>query len=154
MSSPYEHILSWFMDLSPLQRQQVAKLVGTAMPSIELSIDREIIAGQLLAELRALNDGPRRELGLTLCLRSLIQHQVIDSLGKAPYWEAMKRSYISLSQKYTDESFLKMADETEFLSALWMASRKKWEKMALLHLTDKNLTAFYAPLHSDLSSHN
>jgi len=70
------------MDLSPLQRQQVAKLVGTAMPSIELSIDREIIAGQLLAELRALNDGPRRELGLTLCLRSLIQHQVIDSLGK------------------------------------------------------------------------
>jgi len=66
----------------------------------------------------------------------------------------MKRSYISLSQKYTDESFLKMADETEFLSALWMASRKKMGEDGIAPFNGQKSYRVLCPLHSDLSSHN
>lgn len=146
MPSPLEHIMNWYSNLSPRQREDVAFLVGTALPGSAIEIDADAIAELFVSEINRLNTSPRRGYGLALCLRTSVEHFIISRRSTAENWDTAKWSLQHLAERTGEETFREKAAEIDFKAAQWIASCKKWQEMAALHLTDESLNIYYVDL--------
>ncbi|WP_265214841.1 hypothetical protein [Herbaspirillum lusitanum] len=143
MSSPFEQIMTWFSELPPGHKQDAAFLVGALMPGIQIDTELEAIADSFVSGVRSLNHDSFKEYGLTLALKTLIEHQLINQRRSKTAGKEIKSTLERLAKQHSSETFKTQAEQAEFRAAQWVVSCKKWDDMAAKHLAADNLVDYY-----------